>query len=121
MRKIRTKQSSDDKLVEKCERETGKRCKGLTWSAFGDLDVLQPSGDILAIVVDMRTASNNSLYIHDFNNDFIDKVGLDYKGSMVIVPWQEGLKFICYGSCDVGVVQAKQESDDKDQRVTAAT
>jgi hypothetical protein len=83
--------------------------------------MVQPTNDVVAIVVDMRNASSNSLNIHDNNDEYVDKVGLDFKGSLVIVPWMTGLKFICYGSCKVGLVyENNQEIDSQvvDQQAT---
>lgn len=66
--------------------------------------MVEPTNDVVAIVVDMRNASSNSVYIHEINDDYVDMVGLDFRGYVVIVPWEPGLKFMCYGSCKVGEV-----------------
>jgi len=45
------------------------------------------------------------VYIHIAEtDDYRDKVGLDYDGYTVIVPWRQGFKFICYGTCRIGLV-----------------
>ena len=66
--------------------------------------MVEPTDDVVAIVVDMRYASSNCLYIHTTSDDYVDMVGMDFRGYLVIVPWATGLKFMCYGSCTVGVV-----------------
>lgn len=71
--------------------------------------MFQPPGNALAIVVDMRNATSNSVYIQDGNNEYLDMVGLDFKGHIVIVPWQQGLKFITYGECNIAVVCEAQD------------
>ncbi len=62
----------------------------------------------MAIVVDMRKATNNSVYIHDKDKEYVDMVGLDFKGDLVIVPWKTGLQFICYGPCPIAAVTSEE-------------
>jgi len=58
----------------------------------------------VAIVVDMHR-SPGAVYIHTGADDYLDMVGQDFKGRMVIVPWRPGLKIISIGQCRVGVVR----------------
>ncbi len=65
---------------------------------------MEPTNGLVAIVVDMRDASTGSLHIHDSNDEYVDEVGLDFSGFVVIVLWVTGRKYVSHGSCRVGVV-----------------
>jgi len=104
MRKIRLKTTSDTTLVKRCEKEIGGGCSAPEWKDHDDLDTVEPASDVVAIIVDMHDASG-VLYIHDAADDYKDMIGMDFKGSMVVVPWARGLKFICYGPCRVGTIR----------------
>ncbi|KAH6705667.1 hypothetical protein EV126DRAFT_172648 [Verticillium dahliae] len=115
MRKIRTKASSDSKLVEKCEKETGKSCSYPSWRDYDDLETAVPANNTAAILVKVRKTSG-VVYIHvDGTDEYKDRVGLDYKGYTVIVPWKPGLKFICYGSCRIGLVEEGEEPEEPEE------
>lgn len=111
MEKIPTKTSSRSKLVSEIERKTGKQCENPVWETYGDLDTNEPAGDVVAIIVDVRKQSSSSgaVYIHNAEGEYLDMVGLDFKGYNVIVPWQTGLQFISYGRCRVGIVKEKPQ------------
>lgn len=83
-----------------------------TWTLHGDLDMVEPTDNVVAVVVDMRNASSNCLHIYNSSDEFIDMVGTEFKGYLVIVPWATGLKFMCWGPCKVGLVyESTQEID----------
>ncbi len=82
-----------------------------TWTSHGDLDAVEPTNGLAAIVVDMRNASAHSLHIHDGNDEYVDEVGLEFSGFVVIVLWVTGLKYVCHGSCSVGLIHESAEGE----------
>ncbi|KAK0367479.1 hypothetical protein CABS01_16647 [Colletotrichum abscissum] len=112
MRKIRTKTSSDHKLVKKCEEETGHKCSNPRWQDFNDLARYVPGPDTAFLLVDMhlKSGEGKAVYIHDSNDEQVDMVGMEYKGFTVIIPWEAGLKFVCYGPCRVAEVVVTEVS-----------
>ncbi|KAK1659888.1 hypothetical protein BDP55DRAFT_678208 [Colletotrichum godetiae] len=105
MNKIRMRTSSIRQLVKRCQKATGKRCSGPEeWPELRDLDMREPSADTVALLVNMHIepGEQKAVYIHDSNDDQVAMVGSgDYKGYSVIIPWQIGLKYVCYGSCKI--------------------
>ena len=81
------------------------------WFSYGHLDAVEPTNGLVAIVVDLRNASANSLHIHDSNDEHMDEIGPDFSGFLVIVLWVTGLKYVSHGSCRVGVVHESTEGD----------
>ncbi len=84
---------------------------GPTWISYSDLDAVEPTNGLVAIVVDMRNVSAGSLHIHDSNDEYVDEVGLDFSGFVIIVLWVTGLKYVSHGSCRVGVIHESSEGD----------
>lgn len=96
--------------------QIGTPCTILDWRNYDDLDVIQPEYNIVAILIDVHSTSG-VLWIHNEADDYMDRVGRDFRGYRVIVPWQTGLKFVCYGSCRVALVrQTTPEEDQASQR-----
>jgi len=112
MRKIRTKASSYENLVKRCDEEIGTRCTILDWIDYDDLDVVQPDYGIVAILIDVSSTSG-VLWIHNESDDYMDRVGRDFRGYRVIVPWETGLKFVCYGRCRVALVRQVPPEEDQ--------
>ncbi|WQF84233.1 hypothetical protein CDEST_09247 [Colletotrichum destructivum] len=112
MKKIRTKTSSDQKLVKRCEKETGRRCSDPEWRDFNDLAQYIPGPNTAILLVDMHLepGDRKAVYIHDSNDEQVDMVGMEYKGFTVIIPWEAGLKFVCYGPCRVAEIVATGDS-----------
>ncbi|KAF4419028.1 hypothetical protein CGGC5_v011017 [Colletotrichum fructicola Nara gc5] len=82
MKKIRTKTSSDQRLVKRCEKETGKTCSNPKWQDFNDLAQYEPGPDTAILLVDMhlKSGERKAVYIHDSNDEQVDMVGMEYKG-----------------------------------------
>lgn len=45
----------------------------------------------------MRHAARSAVYIHSESDKFINIVGMDSAGHVVIILWIQGMKIICYG------------------------
>ncbi|KAK0368091.1 hypothetical protein CLIM01_14555 [Colletotrichum limetticola] len=73
----------------------------------------EPSADIVALLVNMHIepGEQKAVYIHDSNDDQVAMVGSgDYEGYSVIIPWQTGLKYVCYGSCKIAEVKVIEDT-----------
>ncbi|KAK3934392.1 hypothetical protein QBC46DRAFT_218326, partial [Diplogelasinospora grovesii] len=75
-----------------------------TWKDYGDLSEVTPPNDTIAILVQVRNTSGVVYIYVTETDDYKDRVGQDYSGQTVIVPWKQGLKFVCYGTCRIGLV-----------------
>lgn len=71
-----------------------------------------PGQDTAVLLVDMhlKPGEGKAVYIHDSNDEQVDMVGMEYKGFTVIIPWEAGLKFVCYGPCRVAEVVVTEVS-----------
>ncbi|KAK2734206.1 hypothetical protein CKAH01_18985 [Colletotrichum kahawae] len=101
VKKIRTKKFSDRKLKQLCETQTGKGCSIPEWHNLPDLYSTEPSEQTVALLVDMRN-TDGVIYIHESNDDYVDAVGSESEGHIVMIPWTAGLTFRCYGPCRIG-------------------
>ncbi|KAK1470174.1 hypothetical protein CCUS01_06559 [Colletotrichum cuscutae] len=101
LRKIRTKKLSDRKLKQLCETEIGKDCSIPEWHDLPDLYSTEPPKHTVAVLFDMRN-TDGVIYIHESNDDYVDAVGSESKGNIIIIPWTTGLTFRCYGLCRIG-------------------
>jgi hypothetical protein len=114
MRKIRVKEKIVDEstineaILSIHAAKTKLDCAEIKWTDHSDLDVTEPAGNIVAIVVDLRQ-STSQVRIYDVNDDQVDMVGKKYKGSLVILEWKPHLNYVCYGECRVGQIQEKDE------------
>jgi len=102
MKKVKVKKCSDDELRLKCEEQTGLSCDQLEWAST-DTQLITPASDVTALIVDMYK-SEGHVRFYDSEDEFLDMVGWDYKKRLVIVPWTEGYKYVCYGNCTVAEV-----------------
>lgn len=59
----------------------------------------------------MRRDDSGVLYITDKDGEYQDKVGWDYRGHKILVPWNSGLIFVCSGPCRVAKVQERPTED----------
>ncbi|CAG9954317.1 unnamed protein product [Clonostachys rosea f. rosea IK726] len=80
-------------------------CSKITWADCSDLQVIKPEDDVVAIVVDMPNSSGHIRIYNTESDERIDGVGDEAKKDKVIVVWEGGLKFVCYGACRVGFIR----------------
>ena len=104
--KIRTTDPNEENILGKLEDETrGTRCTKLQWNTHQDRDEINPDDSTAAIVVDLRNITA-AIRIFETNDDqFIDGVGIEEAGKLVIVPWQSGWWYYCTGSPRVGHIR----------------
>jgi len=101
-RKVRTKSSGDKSLRAKCEKESGVPSTNPRWTDGEDTDRVYPDEDTTAIIIDMRDVVSSAVQIFTKDDEYIDMVGMDHKGYLVVVPWKSEWSYFCIGKCRVG-------------------
>ncbi|KAF2843883.1 hypothetical protein T440DRAFT_112458 [Plenodomus tracheiphilus IPT5] len=102
--KIRTKDPNDDKLMEICREETSSTCTRIKWTTHQDVDTIIPPDGTVAIVVDVRDIKAAIRIFAKQDDDYIDGVGTEAAGHLVVVPWQSSWFYHCTGTPRVGHV-----------------
>ncbi|KAF2175341.1 hypothetical protein K469DRAFT_702363 [Zopfia rhizophila CBS 207.26] len=106
--KIRTKDSDDNNLVEEFKKQTDcGDCTTPTWISPQNRTRIYPPDNTAAIVVDVRN-NKGAVNIHKKDSsEFVDMVGTEESGKLVIVPWNNSWFYYSVGSLKVGYI-AKQ-------------
>ncbi|OBS16831.1 hypothetical protein FPOA_11924 [Fusarium poae] len=101
------KNTSDDKIVEKCNKLTKQSCSPPVWHEFDDEQI--PNDNYVALVVDVDQSSGSVWFSERLTKTYLDMVGQDNKG-MVIVCFDEEVEVVCFGACRVGKIFGVQNS-----------
>ncbi|RFU81791.1 hypothetical protein TARUN_381 [Trichoderma arundinaceum] len=120
--------TSTENLVLRCQKETHRRCLPPVWAIHPPNQEIHPPKDTLAIAVQIDASSPNTVQIYESDtNRSVGSIGPEYRGSIVVVPWRPGLKFVCSATCRrrsgcrVGVVrEAKAKGVLKTKSIGAA-
>jgi len=106
--KIRTLDSDNDKIVEKYKQETNSGdCEIQTWLKPEKRTRIYPPEGTVAIVVDVRN-NRGAINIHQTqSNDWVDQVGTEETGKLVIVPWTSSWYYYSVGALVVGYIVEK--------------
>lgn len=107
--RFKKKEYSDEELIEKCEKQTATVCSTLKWTDRKDLEVVKPENTV-ALVVDMNHTSG-SVRFYTVEDEYLTMVGQESKNRFVLVPWKDGLKYVCYGECRIGEVEGQDRDD----------
>jgi len=107
-KKIRTKDSSNEELVEKCNELTGEEGSDPEWNDHRDAETVKPPDSTIAIVVDVRDKLAAIRIFETKTMKYVDGVGTEEAGYLVIVPWQGDWSYFCTGSPKVGYIQRKE-------------
>jgi len=103
--KVRTTNADEESLKRLCREEA--KCEDssiLLWKNHQDGDAIHPPAGTVALVVDIR---NNRAAIKIFekqDDDYVDGVGTEEAGKLVIVPWKSSWFYFCTGTPRVGHV-----------------
>jgi hypothetical protein len=81
--------------------KTSQRAKP-QWVEHQDRDEIRPPDDTIAIVVDVRDNQAAIRIFETKDEDYIDGVGTEEAGKLVIVPWQSHWFYFCTGTPRVG-------------------
>ncbi|OJD26013.1 hypothetical protein ACJ73_02612 [Blastomyces percursus] len=106
--KVRVSSSTDDKILEEIKNETGcDDCDSLIWSPLPKATRIDPPENTIAIVVDI-VRSQGAIRIFENEGDlYVDGVGTEDAGYMVIIPWNTSWWFRVSGALQVGYAAGK--------------
>lgn len=84
--------------------QTHKKCLPPEWSTHPPNKEILPPPDTLALAIQIDSSSSSSLTRINFldaasNRSVGSILGAEYRGSIVVVPWRPGLKFVCVATC----------------------
>ncbi|PNP40047.1 hypothetical protein TGAMA5MH_07969 [Trichoderma gamsii] len=108
---------STENLLLKCQKETHKKCLPPEWSIHPPNKEILPPPDTLALAIQIDASSSSSSltrinFLDAASNRSVGSIlGAEYRGSIVVVPWRPGLKFVCVATgrrrsgCRIGVVR----------------
>ncbi|KAM0254607.1 hypothetical protein ACHAQJ_006643 [Trichoderma viride] len=92
--------TSTENLLLKCQKETRKKCLPPEWSIHPPNQEIRPPPDTLALAIQVDSSSPNSVnFFETDSNRSVGSIGPEYRGSIVVVPWRPGLKFVCVATC----------------------
>ncbi|KAL7929848.1 hypothetical protein V8C35DRAFT_314468 [Trichoderma chlorosporum] len=104
--------TSTENLLLKCQKETRKKCLPPEWSIRPPNQEFHPPKDTIALAVQIDASSPSAVSFYESATDrLVGSIGHEFRGSMVIVPWRPGLKFVCQSNyrrragCRIGIVR----------------
>jgi len=116
--KIRAASSTDDKLVKECEKKTncGDCNPTITWTTPSNKPTTPPE-DTVVIIVDVRSSRGAVRIFKQSGDDassdeYLDGIGTEQAGKLVIVPWDSGWYFSAAGSLPVGYVTRRVRDEE---------
>ncbi|OJD26560.1 hypothetical protein ACJ73_02050 [Blastomyces percursus] len=97
-----------DNLLEEIKKKKGcDACDSITWTTLPKATRIDPPENSVAVVVDVVN-SQGAIRIYEKEGDsYVDGVGTEAAGHMVIVPWDSGWWLRVSGSLQVGYAIAK--------------
>ncbi|ELR10463.1 hypothetical protein VC83_01803 [Pseudogymnoascus destructans] len=103
--KIQAASSTDDKLVEECEEKTNCDCDPtITWTTPAKAKPTTPPENTVAIIVDVRMSKGAIRIFQKSGSEYLDGIGTEQAGNLVIVPWSSAWYISAAGSLPVGYV-----------------
>ncbi|KAK1237375.1 hypothetical protein MKX08_003000 [Trichoderma sp. CBMAI-0020] len=93
---------STENLLLKCQKETHKKCLPPEWSIHPPNKEILPPPDTLALAIQIDSSSSSTRinFLEAASNRSVGSIlGAEYRGSIVVVPWRPGLKFVCVATC----------------------
>ncbi|KAF3066848.1 hypothetical protein CFAM422_008950 [Trichoderma lentiforme] len=92
--------TSTENLLLKCQKETRKKCLPPEWSIYPPNQPTKPPPDTLALAIQIDASSPSAVTFYESATDrLVGSIGSEYRGSIVVVPWRPGLKFVCQSTC----------------------
>ncbi|KAL7917330.1 hypothetical protein ACQKWADRAFT_307025 [Trichoderma austrokoningii] len=108
---------TENDLIMECEKQVGKKCSLPEWKDYkhGD-EIILPSNTAAILIEVSKASAQVRLYHFGTRVTFLRTVTpLQYNLHTAIVPWEQGLGFVCYGEndvkegvkiCKIGIVKA---------------
>ncbi|KAL7812087.1 hypothetical protein V8C44DRAFT_364778 [Trichoderma aethiopicum] len=92
--------ASTETLLLKCQKETHKPPLPPTWTTHPPNQEIHPPPNTLALAIRIDAAAPTSIRFYESaTNRPVGAVGPEFRGSLVLVPWRPGLKFVIAPSC----------------------
>ncbi|EGR46321.1 uncharacterized protein TRIREDRAFT_123095 [Trichoderma reesei QM6a] len=92
--------ASTETLLLKCQKETHKSPLPPTWTSHPPNQEIHPPPNTLALAIRIDAAFPTSIRFYESaTNRPVGAVGPEFRGSLVLVPWRPGLKFVVAPSC----------------------
>ncbi|KAL4788738.1 hypothetical protein BDV19DRAFT_195512 [Aspergillus venezuelensis] len=82
-------------------------CECIKWTALPRATRIKPPPEAIAIVVDVTT-SQGAIHITNDDGLYIDMVGTEFAGHLVLVPWYNSWSLRGSGTIEVGYVIVKE-------------
>lgn len=79
-------------------------CSNPVWIVHTDTQIVQPTEGTVAIVVDVRKNKAAIRIIETETEEYIDGVGTEEAGKLVVIPWQSNWSYFCTGSPRVAYI-----------------
>lgn len=107
--KIQAESSTDDKLVEECEEKTncGNCDHTITWTTPEKGKITTPPENTVVIIVDVRSNRGAIRIFQKSGGEYLDGIGTEQAGNLVIVPWSNTWYISAAGSLRVGYVASR--------------
>jgi hypothetical protein len=84
-------------------------CENIEWTALPKATRIKPSLNAIAVVVDV-IERQGAIHITNDEGSYIDMVGTEFAGHMVLVPWDNSWFLRVSGSIEVGYVLVKDST-----------
>ncbi|KAL7808654.1 hypothetical protein V8C26DRAFT_280250 [Trichoderma gracile] len=92
--------ASTETLLLKCQKETHKSPLPPVWTSHPPNQEIHPPPNTLALAIRIDAAFPTSIRFYESaTNRPVGAVGPEFRGSLVLVPWRPGLKFVVAPSC----------------------
>ncbi|KAH0493530.1 hypothetical protein TgHK011_000194 [Trichoderma gracile] len=92
--------ASTETLLLKCQKETHKSPLPPIWTSHPPNQEIHPPPNTLALAIRIDAAFPTSIRFYESaTNRPVGAVGPEFRGSLVLVPWRPGLKFVVAPSC----------------------
>ncbi|PTB72392.1 hypothetical protein M440DRAFT_1472772 [Trichoderma longibrachiatum ATCC 18648] len=92
--------ASTETLLLKCQKETHKPPLPPIWTTHPPNQEIHPPPNTLALAIRIDAAAPTSIRFYESaTNRPVGAVGPEFRGSLVLVPWRPGLKFVIAPSC----------------------
>ncbi|KAK0762345.1 hypothetical protein N5P37_005157 [Trichoderma harzianum] len=107
---------TETEIMQQCEKEIGKKCSMPDWRYYkhGE-EVILPNSTAAILIEVSKASAQVRLFHYGTTVTFLKTVApLQYNLHTAIVPWEQGLGFICFGEndskesvkvCKIGIVK----------------
>ncbi|KAH7370305.1 hypothetical protein BKA65DRAFT_545014 [Rhexocercosporidium sp. MPI-PUGE-AT-0058] len=104
--KIQATSLTDEQLVDECKEKTncGDCDPTITWTTPAKGKITTPPENTVVIIVDVRSSRGAIRIFRKSDSGYVDGIGTQQAGNLVIVPWNSDWYISAAGSLPVGYV-----------------